>query len=125
MKALVLYDSKWGNTELVAKAIAQGIGGGAKALQVGDHSAGEADMMELLDIGSPVLAGRVSKPMQEFLKAHFHPSAPKRRGLRSAGPARFDERRPSASMLSRNGKTIPQRALARHPWLAPPALPGP
>ena len=30
MKAAVLYDTKWGNTEMIAKAIAEGIGGAAR-----------------------------------------------------------------------------------------------
>ena len=36
MKAIVVYDSKWGNTEMIAKAIAVGIGKSVRAVQVGD-----------------------------------------------------------------------------------------
>jgi flavodoxin len=34
MKALVAYDSTWGNTEKIAKGIAAGILGGTKAVRV-------------------------------------------------------------------------------------------
>jgi len=79
MKAMILYDSTFGNTELVAKAIAEGVGEGSKAVRVGQQSPEEARSMDLLVLGSPVLGGRPSKIMQDFLKALTNPVAPKRR----------------------------------------------
>lgn len=68
MKALVVYDSKWGNTEMIAKAVAAGIGKSIRAVRVEAADPTEARKMELLILGSPVLGGRPTKPMQEFMK---------------------------------------------------------
>jgi flavodoxin len=69
MKALVVYDSVHGNTEQVARAIAE-----ALAL-VGDvtlRRAGEADVadmasVDLLIVGSPTHGGKPTPAVQEFL----------------------------------------------------------
>jgi flavodoxin len=65
MKALVIYDSLYGNTEKIAKAIADAVGGEAKP-------AGKVDLSELkglylLIVGSPTHGGKPSPGMQEFL----------------------------------------------------------
>jgi flavodoxin len=36
MKAVVVYESLWGNTASIARAIAEGIGGGTKALSTAE-----------------------------------------------------------------------------------------
>lgn len=59
MKAIVVYESLWGNTAAIARAIAECIGPGAKAL-----STAEADETELADVdlivaGAPVIAFRL------------------------------------------------------------------
>jgi flavodoxin len=41
MKALVVYESLWGNTAAIARAIAEGIGPDAQALATDAVSAGE------------------------------------------------------------------------------------
>ena len=69
MKAMVVYDSKWGNTQKIAEAIASGIGGGTKALRVGDLESTVIADKELLVLGCPVIIGKPSKPMQEYLKS--------------------------------------------------------
>ena len=69
MKALVVYDTKWGNTEKVAAAVAAGIGKGAQALRVDAVAPDAAGNLDLLVLGSPVLGGKPTKPMQAFLKA--------------------------------------------------------
>jgi flavodoxin len=68
VKALVVYDSKWGNTEKVALAVAAGIGKDSKAAQVGAVESDQTKTIELLVIGSPVIGGRPTKPIQEHLK---------------------------------------------------------
>jgi flavodoxin len=68
MKVLIVYDSKWGNTELVAKAVAAGLGKSARAVRVGEAPAGDFDKLELLVLGSPVHGGRPTKPIQEYMK---------------------------------------------------------
>jgi hypothetical protein len=55
MKAIVVYESHWGNTEAVARAIAEGIGPDAKALPT-DEAVGSAMAgVDLLVAGAPVM----------------------------------------------------------------------
>jgi flavodoxin len=69
MKALVVYDSTWGNTEKIAQAIAAGLAGGTLALPLKTAGAEELDKSDLLVIGSPVNNGRPSQSMQTYLKS--------------------------------------------------------
>ena len=66
MKAIVVYESHWGNTAAIAQAIAEGIGPGARALStaeaVGDALAG----VELIVAGAPLLG--FSLPTEAMLK---------------------------------------------------------
>jgi flavodoxin len=56
MKAIVVYESYWGNTAAVARAVAEGLGEGARALAT-DEAAGEALAgVELIVAGSPIIA---------------------------------------------------------------------
>jgi hypothetical protein len=56
MKAIVVYESYWGNTASVAQAIAEGLGEGARALAA-DEAKGEAlDGVDLVVAGSPIIA---------------------------------------------------------------------
>jgi flavodoxin len=67
MKALVVFDSTWGNTEKIAHAIASGIGAGARACRVGEVDAKGYEDADLLVLGSPILGGRPSAAMQGFI----------------------------------------------------------
>ena len=67
MKALVVFDTTWGNTEQIAHAVASGIGGGTKALRVGDVDAKRFGAVDLLVLGSPILGGRPSPSMRAFI----------------------------------------------------------
>lgn len=69
MKALVVYDSTWGNTEKIATAIAAGIGGGTRAIRVGSADVKEYEEIDLLVLGSPVLGGRPTESMQKHIKS--------------------------------------------------------
>lgn len=69
MKALVLYESTWGNTEKIAQAIAAGLAGGTRALPLKSAGAGELDRIDLLVVGSPVINGRPSPSMQAYLRS--------------------------------------------------------
>jgi hypothetical protein len=56
MKAIVVYESLWGNTAAVARAVAEGLGPGVPALPP-DEAVGEALAgVDLIVAGSPVLA---------------------------------------------------------------------
>ncbi len=67
MKAIVLYDSVYGNTEKVARAIAEGIGQGCVARSV---SSGAPDLkgLDMLVAGSPTHGGRPTKSVSDFLR---------------------------------------------------------
>jgi hypothetical protein len=56
MKAVVVYESLWGNTAAVARAIAAGIGSEARALSTAEASDEEIADAELIVAGSPVIA---------------------------------------------------------------------
>ena len=55
MKAIVVYESLWGNTAAVARAIAEGIGPDAQALSTGEAVGGALDGVELIVGGAPLL----------------------------------------------------------------------
>ena len=67
MKALVVYDSLYGNTEKISKAIGSAITGEVKVLPVGQANPAELKSLDLLIVGSPTQGGRATKPMQAFL----------------------------------------------------------
>jgi flavodoxin len=83
VKALVLYDSKYGNTELVAQAVAEALAGRkgvkAEAVRVGSQSAEALAGLDLLVIGTPVIGGRPTKAIKDFLASLDHGSMPKLR----------------------------------------------
>ena len=59
MRALVVYESLWGNTAAIARAIAAGIGDGAEALNTAEAPAEVVAEADLLVCGSPVFAFRL------------------------------------------------------------------
>jgi flavorubredoxin len=70
-KALVVYDSAYGNTEKVARALATGLeseGVAVDVIKVGAESFDELNDIDLLCVGGPVHAWNASKPMKKFLK---------------------------------------------------------
>jgi flavorubredoxin len=71
VKALVVYDSVYGNTEKIAKALAAGLkSGGANvdAVKVDAVKFEELGEVDLLCVGSPVHGWNASKPVKEFLE---------------------------------------------------------
>jgi flavorubredoxin len=54
-KAVVVYESLWGNTAAIARAIAEGIGPGAQALTTDAASAESVAEADLIVAGAPVL----------------------------------------------------------------------
>jgi flavodoxin len=69
VKAVVVFDSTWGNTEKIAEAVASGIGGGTKAVRVGAAKASELEHVDLLVLGSPIVGGKASPAMQAYVNA--------------------------------------------------------
>jgi flavodoxin len=92
MKAMIVYDSFFGNTEKIAQAIAQAIGKAlgspeeVEALRVGQVSPGRWAGMTLLIVGSPTRAFSATPATRKFLG-----SIPKG-GLQGIKVAAFDTR---------------------------------
>lgn len=56
MNAIVVYESHWGNTEQVARAVAEGIGPDARALTTDEATPQVVADAELVVAGAPVMA---------------------------------------------------------------------
>lgn len=59
MKAIVVYESLWGNTAAIARAIAEGIGPGARALSTAEANGTAMADVDLIVAGAPVIAFRL------------------------------------------------------------------
>jgi flavodoxin len=74
MKAMVVYDSRYGNTERIAHAIGAGLSdalGAAVSVAVVDVSVAQPEQLAglaLLLVGSPTNGSQPSPPVQDFLK---------------------------------------------------------
>ena len=70
MKALVVYESFFGNTERIAHAIAAGLGSGEDVAvrQVGEVKAEQLTGLTLLVVGSPTRAFRPTPATRAFLR---------------------------------------------------------
>lgn len=66
MKAIVVYESHWGNTATIARAIAEGIGSSARALPTDEASAATVAEADLIVAGAPVLG--FSLPTDAMIK---------------------------------------------------------
>jgi flavodoxin len=88
MKALIVYDSVYGNTEKIAKAIAEAItpSNEVKVVRAGEANPSELASVNLLIVGSPTHAGRPIPAVQDFLKR-----LPER-SLKGVNVAAFDTR---------------------------------
>jgi flavodoxin len=89
MKALIVYDSVYGNTEKIARAIAEFITPSyeVKVVQAGEANPSELESIDLLIVGSPTHGGRPTPAVQDFLN-----KVPKLQGVNVAA---FDTRIPS------------------------------
>ena len=87
-KALIVFDSFFGNTERIARSIGNGLGGhqDGEVVRVGDVRLEQLAGLELLIVGSPTRAFSPSPAIKKFLK-----SIPKN-GLKGVKVAAFDTR---------------------------------
>ena len=70
MRAVVVYQSHWGNTEAVARAIAEGLGGGTRALTTSEATTAALAGVDLIVAGAPVIAFRLpTEGMRKQLEA--------------------------------------------------------
>ncbi len=73
MKALLIYDSRYGNTEKIAHAIGDGLAeglaasGSVRVLPIGEAHAGQLADWDLLIAGAPTHGSHPSPAMREFL----------------------------------------------------------
>jgi flavodoxin len=93
MKVLVVYDSLYGNTEQIAKAIGGAIRGEVRVLRVAEANPAEAGSFDLFIVGSPTQGGRATKSVQDFL-SKIPPDS-----LRNVSVTSFDTRH--KNMLTR------------------------
>lgn len=86
MNALVVYDSSFGNTEILAKAIGDAIGGGARVLRTSEVGPSDWQGLDLLVVGSPTQGGRPFPSIAKLL-TELSPG-----NLRETSVAAFDTR---------------------------------
>ncbi len=67
MRTLVVYDSIYGNTEKIAKAIGGAVTGEARVARAGELNPAQLGLVDLLVVGSPTQGGRPTQPVQDFL----------------------------------------------------------
>lgn len=68
MKHIIIYDSLYGNTKVIAKAIANGMpAGAAETVDVSEIEFDRLIPADLVIFGSPTHGGRPKQAMQEFL----------------------------------------------------------
>jgi flavodoxin I len=67
MRALVVYDSLYGNTEQIAKAIGGAIEGEVKVVRPGEVGPAELEDIGLLVVGAPTQGGRATEATRDFL----------------------------------------------------------
>jgi len=67
MKALIVYDSAYGNTEKIAKAIGSAVAGEMEVVRAGKADPGRLKGVDVLVVGSPVYGGRPTPATLEFL----------------------------------------------------------
>jgi len=64
MKAVVVYESLWGNTATIARAIAEGLGSGTQALTTDEATAAVLADADLVVVGAPVIAFSLPREQQ-------------------------------------------------------------
>ena len=88
MKALIVYDSVYGNTEKIARAMAEAMTppDEGKVLRAGEADPSELASIDLLIVGSPTHGGRPTPAVQDLLNKVTQPS------LQGINVAAFDTR---------------------------------
>lgn len=69
MKALIIYDSAYGNTEKIARAIGEALGSENQVdvIKVNNADPEQVKDLQLLIVGSPTYAGRPTPPILDYL----------------------------------------------------------
>ena len=90
IKALIVYDSAYGNTEKIAISIGIAISGDVKMLRADEALSSNLKELDFLIVGSPTQGFRATKPIQAFIN-----SIPQH-GLKGIDVAAFDTRIPAS-----------------------------
>ena len=117
MKALVVYDSTYGNTEKIARAVGAALTGDVKVLRAGEVNAAELNSYDLLVIGSPTYGGRPMPSVVELL--NIIPES----AIKGKNVAAFDTRIPTklAKIFGYAGERIAKSLKEKNANLAVPA----
>ncbi len=67
VKVLIVYDSVFGNTEKIAKAMGEALTGDVKVARVGNVNPSELRDYNVVMMGSPTRGGRPTEAVQSFL----------------------------------------------------------
>lgn len=86
MKTLIVYDSVYGNTEKIAKAIGEGITGEVEVLRAGEVEPSKLEAFDLIIVGCPTHGGRPTTAMRDFLSKATEPA------FKGTNVAAFDTR---------------------------------
>ena len=129
MRALVVYESMYGNTKEVAEAVAAGLAelGGIVVVEVGDAPHDLDTGLDLLVVGGPTHAHGMSRPQTRQTAADNAPAGviPSRTGLREwlgalgrsrpgLSAAAFDTRFDKSRWLTGSAAAGAARLLGRH-----------
>ena len=74
MKALVVYDSLYGNTEIIARAIGEALPGQVPVIRIDQANAGNLENVDLLIVGSPTHGALPTEKVQAFVAALDSPA---------------------------------------------------
>ena len=114
IKALIVYDSAYGNTEKIAISIGIAISGDVKMLRADEALSSNLKELDFLIVGSPTQGFRATKPIQAFIN-----SIPQH-GLKGIDVAAFDTRIPASDrgtglrlIMKMGGYAAPRIANAR------------
>jgi flavodoxin len=67
MKTVIVHDSKYGNTGVIANTIGDALPGDVQVLRSGQANASNLEQVDLLIVGAPTHGGKPSEGVQGFL----------------------------------------------------------
>src|SRR3989344_7084997 len=67
MATLIVYDSAYGNTEKISKAIADGLAGQTTVLRVNEANSVDVKTFDLRTVGAPTYGGRATPAIKRFI----------------------------------------------------------
>lgn len=86
MRSLVIYDTNFGHTRVIAEAISDGLGENSTAIHVSSGMSQDLSGVDLIVVGSPIIAWKPTERMMEYLNSI---SPDQLKGIRAAS---FDTR---------------------------------